>query len=194
MTNCKGSELTGIGYNTFMRILPPVEEELRRVIRDARAADPLITAAGLEQLLERRFDRGFSRKYVAKPADKVLRQSLMEADRTQIEERMNFTRENYRIVRDRLMKIITWKQGDEGGRPWHSEVTEAGKAIVGMDLALLKAEIENGLYKRPIEVLTKEFQYEPLPSEVRVAVIAAWTRGGLLPRAAIEKMAPQSAT
>jgi len=36
-----------------------------------------------------------------------------------------------------------------------------------MDLAILKAEIDNGLYKKPIEVLAKEFQYGPLPGEVR---------------------------
>ena len=40
-------------------------------------------------------------------------------------------------------------------------MTEAGKAIVAMDLAILKSEIDNGLYKRPIKILTKEFRYEP---------------------------------
>jgi hypothetical protein len=38
-------------------------------------------------------------------------------DRTQIEERLAFTRENYRIVRERLMKIVTWRDGDEGKTP-----------------------------------------------------------------------------
>ena len=46
-----------------------------------------------------------------------------------------------------------------------------------MDLAILKAEIDNGLYKKPIEVLAKEFQYGPLPGEVRAVIIAAWRRG-----------------
>jgi hypothetical protein len=66
---------------------------MRRAIRDARAADPLISVSGLEAVLEKRFNRGFSRKYVAKFADKVFHQSLIEADRTQIEERLNMTRE-----------------------------------------------------------------------------------------------------
>ena len=52
-----------------MRILPPVEEEMRRVVRDAR-------------------------------------EGLIEADRTRIEERMNFTRDNYRLMREALFKII----------------------------------------------------------------------------------------
>jgi hypothetical protein len=53
-----------------MRILPPVEEEMPRAIRDARAADPPISVAGVEQVLEKRLDRGSSRKYVRKRADK----------------------------------------------------------------------------------------------------------------------------
>jgi hypothetical protein len=59
-----------------------------------------------------------------------------------------------------------------------------------MDLALLSAEIANGMYKKPIDAIAKEFQYEPLPGEVRAIVIAAWRRGGLLPAAAIDKMVP----
>jgi hypothetical protein len=65
-----------------MRILPAVEEEIRRVIRDARAKDPLISVAGLEAVLEKHFDRGFSHQYVSKVADKVAREALIVADRT----------------------------------------------------------------------------------------------------------------
>ena len=135
-----------------MRIVPAIESEIRREIRDARAIDPLITVSALEERLEETFKRGFSYRYVAKLADKIARQSLIKADRTKIEERLNFTRENYRIVRERLMKIVNWKPGDDGRRPWSSEVTDAAKTIVMLDLAILKAEIENGLYKKPIEV------------------------------------------
>jgi hypothetical protein len=46
--------LAPISYNKSMRILPPVEEEMRRAMRDARATDPLISVAGLEQVLEKR--------------------------------------------------------------------------------------------------------------------------------------------
>jgi hypothetical protein len=50
----------------------------------------------------------------------------------------------------------------------------------------------SGMYKKPIDALAKEIHYEPLPGEVRAVIIAAWTRGGLLPRAAIEKMMPKA--
>ena len=46
-----------------MRVLPPVEEEIRRIIRDARAKDPLITVSGLEHALEKHFDRGCAARH-----------------------------------------------------------------------------------------------------------------------------------
>jgi hypothetical protein len=173
-----------------MRVLPHVEEQIRRIIRDARAKDPLITVLGLEHALEKHFNRGFSHQYVSKIADKVARESLIVADRTQIEERMNFTRENYRMMREELLKIVYWKDGDAGSKPRAQDRIEAAKNVVMMDLALLSAEVANGMYKKPIEMMAKEFRYDPLPPEVRFAVIAAWTRGGLLPAAVIEKMVP----
>lgn len=178
-----------------MRIVPAVEAELRREIRDARALDPLIGVAALEQHLEKKFKRGFSYRYVAKLAEKVARQALIEADRTKIEERLAFTRENYRLIRERLMKIVYWERDPSIPLkmqlpPSDEDVINAAKNIVMLDLALLKAEIECGLYQRPVEEIAKTFRYEPLPGEVRVAVIAAWTRGGLLPKATVETMVP----
>jgi hypothetical protein len=90
-----------------MRVLPPVEEEIRRVVRDARAMDPLITVLALEKALEKHFERGFSHQYVSKIADRVARESLIDADRTQIEQRLNFTRENYRMMREELPRSST---------------------------------------------------------------------------------------
>jgi hypothetical protein len=46
-----------------------------------------------------------------------------------------------------------------------------------MDLALLQAEIANGIYKKPAEEIARAFRYEPFPGKVRVAVIqlaAGW--------------------
>jgi hypothetical protein len=59
-----------------------------------------------------------------------------------------------------------------------------------MDLALLNAEIANGMYKKPMEVLAKEIHYDPLPDDVRVIVVQSWKNFGLLPAAAIEEMVP----
>jgi hypothetical protein len=174
-----------------MRVLPPVEEEIRRIVRDARAKDPLITVSGLEHALEAHFRRGFSHQYVSKIADKVAREGLIEADRTRIGARMNFTRDNYRLMREELLKVVYWRDGDAGPRPRAQDKIEAAKNVVMMDLALLSAEVANGMYKKPIEVLAREIHNDPLPDDVRTVIIAAWSRGGLLPRAAIEEMVPE---
>jgi hypothetical protein len=176
-----------------MRVLPPVEEEIRRVVRDERAKDPLISVAALKHALEEHFQRGFSHQYVSKIADKVAREALIQADRTQIEQRMNFTRENYRMMRDRMLKIIYWKPEQilEGIKPpLNKDVIEAAKNVVMMDLALLSAEIANGMYKKPIDALAKEIKYDPVPDDVRLVMIASWERGGLLPAAVVEQMVP----
>jgi hypothetical protein len=180
-----------------MRVLPPVEEQIRRIIRDERAKDPLVTVSGLEHALEKHFQRGFSHQYVSKIADKVSREGLIEMDRTRIEERMNFTRENYRMMRERLLEIVYWKPPEnfEDLRtfkpPTNKDVIEAAKNLVMMDLALLSAEIANGMYKKPIEAIVKEYRYDPLPDEVRAVIIASWKRGGFLPEKAIEQLIPK---
>lgn len=179
-----------------MRVLPPVEEQIRRIIRDTRAKDPLITVSGLKAALEKHFGRGFSHQYVSKIADKVAREGLIEIDRAKIEERLASTRETFRISRERLIKIIYWSpQTAEPGikAPLPMDQIEAAKSLAMLDLALLKAEIDCGMYKKPVEAIAKEFQYEPVPGEVRAVIIAAWQRGGLLPRATVEQMVPVAA-
>ena len=72
-------------------------------------------------------------------------------------------------------------------------MNEAAKNIVMMDLAILQAEAAAGMYKKPIDMIAKEFRYDPLPDEIRVAVIASWKRGNLLSRETIEQMIPSDA-
>jgi hypothetical protein len=109
---------------------------------------------------------------------------------------MNFTRENYRMMRERLLEIVYWKPPEEIDDirklrpPANKDVIEAAKNLVMMDLALLNAEIANGMYKKPIDAIAKEIRYDPLPDEIRTVIVASWVRGGLLPQAIIERMVP----
>jgi hypothetical protein len=41
------------------------------------------------------------------------------------------------------------------------------------------------MYKKPLDAIVKQYRYDPLPDEVRAVIVATWTRGGLLPPAAI---------
>jgi hypothetical protein len=39
--------------------------------------------------------------------------------------------------------------------------------------------------------IAKDFRYDPLPIEVRAVIVAARTRAGMLPKAAVDEMVPQ---
>ncbi len=134
-----------------MRYLPEFEESIRRLIRDAKAADPLVTIGDVQRLCERRFNRTFSPRYIKKLCEKVYRQSLIEADRTQLDERLNITREKFRLASERLLKIIQWQPPEDNPNargPINKDVIEASKNYAMLELALMQAEIANGMYKK----------------------------------------------
>jgi hypothetical protein len=66
-------------------------EEIKRTIPHAIALDPLINITRMQRHLEEQFNRSFSFYYTRKLMHKGAMQCRMEADRTQIEQRMNFT-------------------------------------------------------------------------------------------------------
>jgi hypothetical protein len=72
-----------------------------------------------------------------------------------------------------------------------SSPSEQGRIAMKLKTFALLA---NGMYKKPIELLAKEVHYEPLPVEIRVAIIAAWRRGSALPQATIDGMTPARIT
>lgn len=77
-----------------------------------------------------------------------------------------------RLVREELMKIIYWKpKNDKFGvaEPLANERVEAEKSIVMLDLALLNAEIANGMHRKPIDAVAREFRCDAMPGEVRLA-------------------------
>jgi hypothetical protein len=174
-----------------MRILPPFEEKIRHSVRDELAKKPTVTMTALKERLEKEYGRDFHFSYLRKLVGKVRNEISYEIDTAKIEPRLASIRENYRLMRERLMKIVWWKDEYGGKPPANRDVNEAAKNIVMMDLAILRAEAAAGMYKKPVEMLAREIHYEPLPGEVRAIVIAAWQRGGMLPRPAVEQMIPE---
>jgi hypothetical protein len=161
------------------------------------AIDPIAGIHQLTDTLSKRLNHSFDPRYIKRLRDKVVRQNLVELDRAQIEQRLAVTRENYRVVRDELFKTLYWTPDNAVPgmpKPQARDRIEAGKTIVMLDLALLQAELANGMYKKPVEIIAREIHYEPLAPEVRAVIIASWKRGGLLPAAAIETMVPAAET
>jgi hypothetical protein len=176
-----------------MRILPPFEEKIRHSIRDELAKKPTITMAGLKEQLEKEYGRDFHFTYLRRLVGKVRNEIVHDVDRATIEPRLAELRENYRVMREELLKIVYWNPETATSglpKPLARDRVEAAKSVVMLDLAVLNAEAAAGMFKKPVDQLVKEFQYEPLPQEVRAVIVAAWTRGGLLPPAAITAMVP----
>jgi hypothetical protein len=178
-----------------MRVLQPFEEKIRLQIRNELALKPVITMHGLKERIEEVFGRGFDYEYIRKLTGKVRNEIVVEIDRAKIEPRLAFMRENYRMIREELLKIVYWTPATavEGvPKPLAKDRVEAAKAVVQLDLAILQAEAAAGMYRKSPEDLAKSIPpYEPLPGEVRAVIVAAWQRGGLLPKATVEAMLPE---
>ena len=73
--------------------------------------------------------------------------------------------------------------------PKAADVVEAAKNVVMMDLALLGAEVANGMYRKdetPSEVLARNV---PMPDGQRELVLGAFMRWGMLPADQAEPIA-----
>jgi hypothetical protein len=184
-----------IDYNNPMRVLPPFEEKIRHEIRDEMAKKPTLTMTALKEHIEKTFGRGFDATYIRKLTGKVRNEIIHDIDRATIEPRLAELRENYRVMREELLKIVYWNPETAAPglpKPLARDRVEAAKSVVMLDLAVLNAEAAAGMFKKPVDALVKEFRYEPLPDEIRAVIIASWTRGGLLPAAAVEQMVPST--
>jgi hypothetical protein len=118
---------------------------------------------------------------------------MHEVDRVTIEPRLAEFRENCRVMREELLKIVYWDPATATPglpKPLARDCVEAAKSVVILDLAVLNAEAAAGMFKKPVEALVKGFRYEPLPDGIRAVIIASCKRGSLLPAAAIERMVP----
>jgi hypothetical protein len=177
-----------------MRMIPEVEMQIRRAIRDERAKDPLITIGKIQENLSKKFDRPFAYDYIMRMVHKVGKEAMIEASRTKLEARLNQTREQFRIMRDRLMQIIYWepdqKLADMGIRqkpPYDEDVIAAVKTVATMELALMQAEVQAGIY-RTLDDAREHHEPALLPTETRTNVIQAFNRWGFLPKGTVARL------
>lgn len=166
-----------------------VEETIKRAIRDTKAIDPLITRDKLLETLEKKFNRTLDHRYVARLTDKVYRQVRLEADHKAVEQRLAEIRETFRIGRAKLMQIIYWTKNDESMKqPFAEEVVKAVHALVQLDLAILNAELDAGLYRKNEKEIKEELRYKPLPPEMREQIVIVYRKWGRLPEPVVQEI------
>src|SRR3954467_11761879 len=111
------------------------------------AKRPTMTMVALKEELEKKFGRDFHHTYSRKLVGKVRNEITYEIDSAKIEQRLAFPRENYRVMREKLLEIVNWTAASAMPRPIARDRVVAAKAVVMMDLAVLNAEMAAGLYK-----------------------------------------------
>ena len=76
---------------------------------------------------------------------------------------MAFTRENYRMVREKLMEIMYWDKNAHPGErpPQKRDVVQAAKSVAMLDLALLKAEMKPACTRSRSRSLLRTSGYDP---------------------------------
>src|ERR1039458_432465 len=90
------------------------EQQLKLAIRDIVARNPLVSTHQLRRDL---LDRGFKTAagnpldwyYVAKVLRKLNSEKALAVDQQKIQDRLAITKEQYRIITERLWKILDWK-------------------------------------------------------------------------------------
>jgi hypothetical protein len=171
------------------RVPSTKENELKRAIRDEVIIDPLISLRRLQKSL---YNRGFKTAsdtpldldFISGLAKKIYREARAESDDSIIEERMTATRERFRMATERLFKIAFWnieylKEGIM--MPKITEQIAAINALTRIDLALLQAEMDAGMFKRHLGTLELEQRSKPLDPEYRNLVMNALKAWGVKP-------------
>ena len=164
------------------------EERIKNEIRDIVVINPMISTLQLQKTL---FERGFKSSggkelkwtYVAKLVNKITKENIAKVDRQKITERLAITKERYRMVFERLMKIAFYsKEFEKMGMapPSYRDQIAALNSIIKMDLAILNAEMDAGIFERHIGTLEVEKRSKPLPKDAQAQIIQAMENWGII--------------
>jgi hypothetical protein len=173
------------------------EQKLKLTIRDEIGRNPLISVLQLQSVLK---TRGFqtndgnplSWHYVAKLIRKLNREKALAVDTQKIQERLAITKESYRLIIQNLWRIIDWQPEYLElyfiHPPKNEERIKAANILIKLDLAILKAEMDAGIFERKLgEVDINIHRSLPLPEETIHKIAQAFFNWGidLKPKAAL---------
>ena len=114
---------------------------------------------------------------------KLNREKALAVDQQKIQDRLAITKEQYRIITEKLWKIIDWKLDyiNEGiGMPKVQDIIRAANTIINLDLAVLKAEMDAGIFDRKLGTLDLNvYRAAPLDPEVADRIAESFKRWGI---------------
>ncbi|HEY4513070.1 MAG TPA: hypothetical protein VJH06_00970 [Candidatus Paceibacterota bacterium] len=140
-----------------MKILEEKEEYILNTIRDNIALNPMVSIRGMQKAIEKRTGRSISDKYVSKLMHKIRVRAIVQSDRKKLNVRLAEVREKYRVLSENLMRTIYWdpKSRELCGiqKPTEKERQAAIKLLAQLELALLRTELDMGLFEnRQVEI------------------------------------------
>lgn len=162
------------------KYVPEYEEELKIAIRDFIILDPSVSVSRLAKHLKE--SEGFKtykgneldEKYLAKLLRKVRKEQIDRVDKAQLTARVAELKERYRLTYEKLIKIAFYtKEMMEAGMPppSYKDQIEALKTINKLDLEILQAEMDAGIFERHLGKLEGELK---VSEEKRVMIMAAF--------------------
>ena len=173
-----------------MKKSPLQEEKIKRAIRDILVVDPLISITKLQDAL---FEKGYKSanakvldwRYIQKLKSKVHRGTVEQTDRTKVSERVAEMKERYRLMVERLMRIIYYndEMKKEGfSPPSIREQINAINALVRLDVMIFNSELDAGLFERHLGTLEIEQRNRPIPPELKAVMLKAFVNWGIVPK------------
>ena len=167
------------------------ENEIIRAVREEIVVNPMISVSLLRQNLKERGIMTFNGNpidpvYLGRLVRKIQRKAMSESDRARISDRLNNTRERFSVMTDRLMKIAFWKPEyikDGIWPPQTKDIVKALDTIQRMDLALLQAEMDSGVFERHLGSLDVNIaRKRPIPDDKRDAIWQVFQNFGMIPK------------
>ena len=167
------------------KILKPAEEKIMRAVRDSIVIDPLISLLSLQDVLEKKGIKISNLHYLSKLIWKINKDLSTQVDRTEITSRIAQLKERQRIVADRLVRIAFYTDDlkrDGLPPPSYRDQIMAMNAIIKLDLAILGAEMDLGIFERHIGTVGIEARSKPLLPEQKQRMFEALVNWGIIPK------------
>ena len=144
-----------------------MQSHLERTLRDAVALDPLMTVTQLQTVLQNKFNRDFSWRYVTKLRDKLYRRMLKNAVRSRLISDFALIAERHRVYHETLRRTAFDPTTDK------QEQVDIIMRLAQMELALFKTGVECGIYDQSklseaessVAEVEDSWRYNPPPQE-----------------------------
>lgn len=161
-----------------MAISKRKDAEVRREVTMAIAKDPFITTRRLAEVLHGRgicsqSEKPLSHEYICKIVRKVHAEAIYDLDHSEIKTRIVQTRTRFNLAFQKLSDIAY-------GEDKPAAQIVALRTLMEMDLKLLSAEMDAGLYKRDPVRTEADIRNRPLDPEVKARIITAMRNYGLV--------------